>query len=207
MMKATDVDLKRGRGPFPPVDDWYLGEIGALLLEAKPLDLPDVKKDDQLTQDMTALREAPLSQRFEVYREQRAINQRDWYNNRARSFRKYRDVWRVITVLVYFVGAGLVVAHAISPLRNAVPFGLLGANYWPLVAAVASAITGYVAARHYDDLQQTYRYMSGLLTAEIDVMRKFNPTTDTQAEADFAEQVDRVETLMDAEHKQWHKLV
>lgn len=203
--KATPVDLGRGQGAFTSVNNWYLDQIDKLLLQAKPLDLPDVNKEAQLTSAMITLRDGSLAQRFAVYLKWRASDQRDYYETRAREYRNRRNWWRFATIAVYIVGALVVVAHA-TQLRTTVPFGLLGANYWPVVAAAASAITGYVAARHYDDLQQTYGYMCGRLTAEINIMNQFDPNA-PQAEADFAESVDRVETLMDAEHTQWHKSI
>ncbi len=201
--KATPPDLGRAQEGQTDASRWYIDQIDELLQLAKPLDLPDVAGLEELTPAMSALRGAPAEQRFKSYLEDRVIDQRNWYDRRARRFRRLRNSWRAVTVLIYVLGGLLVLAHATS-LRDQVPFGLLATNYWPLVAAAAGAVTGYVAARHYDDLQQSYRYMCERLSGEIAVMRAFTPTAGSERE--IAEFVDRVETLMDAEHQQWHAL-
>ena len=202
--RATPADLDRGLDAPADANRWYLKEINDLFVQANQLNLPEVDRLEELTPAMAALRDAPVEARYKVYREGRAINQRDWYNKRARQFRSRRNTFRFLTILAYVVGAGLVLAYA-TPLRDQVPFGLLAMNYWPLVAATAGALTGYVAARHYDDLQQSYRYMRNCLSAEIDVMSGFTPTPAT-GEHDVSEWVDHIETLLDGEHQQWQAL-
>jgi hypothetical protein len=201
--RATPVDLGRTPDASTDANRWYLDQIDDLLQQAAPLDLPDVRGLDELTPAMSALRDAPVEQRFKAYLEGRAIDQRNWYDRRARDFRRKRNFWRAIIVLIYVVGAALVLIYA-TPAREQVPFGLLATNYWPLVAAAAGAVTAYVATRHYDDLQQSYRYVCQRLSGEIAIMRGFSPSA--ERERDVAEFVDRVETLMDAEHQQWHAL-
>jgi hypothetical protein len=202
--RATLADLDRGQDASIDANRWYLKQINDLFTQARQLNLPEVDRLDELTPAMSALRNAPLEQRYRIYLQGRALDQRDWYDKRARMFRGRRNMLRFLTIAAYVVGAGLVLAHA-TPLRDQVPFGLLATNYWPLVAATAGAITGYVAARHYDDLEQSYRYVRDCLSAEIDVMKGFTPTPAT-GERDVAEWVDHIETLLDAEHQQWHAL-
>jgi hypothetical protein len=202
--RATPADLDRGQDAGVDANQWYLKQINELFTQARQLNLPEVDRLDQLTPAMSALRNAPVEQRYTIYLQGRAINQRDWYNKRARMFLARRNTLRFLTIVVYVVGAGLVLAHA-TALRDQAPFGLLAANYWPLVAATAGAITGYVAARHYDDLQQSYRYMRDCLSAEINVMSGFTLTA-TTGERAVSDWVDHIETLLDAEHQQWHAL-
>jgi hypothetical protein len=200
--QATPADLDRAQDGQTDANRWYIDQIDDLLQQARPLDLPDVAGLEELTPAMSALRGAPAEQRFKSYLEDRVIDQRNWYDRRARRFRRQRNFWRAVTVLIYVLGGLLVLAHATS-LRDQVPFGILATNYWPLVAAAGGAVTSYVAARHYDDLQQSYRYMAERLSGEIAVMRGF---TAAGREREVGEFVDRVETLMDAEHQQWHAL-
>jgi hypothetical protein len=201
--RATPADLGESQDIQTDADRWYLDQIDDLLQQAKLLDLPDVKERDELTPAMSAFRNAPVEQRYTAYLNDRAIDQRDWYDRKARQYNRLRNSWRTVIILIYVVGAGLVLAHA-TPLRDQVPFGLLTANYWPVVAAAAGGVTAYMAARYYDDLQQTYRYLSERLSGEIAIMRDFTPTPDRERR--ISEFVDRIETLMDTEHQQWHAL-
>jgi hypothetical protein len=198
--RATPSDLDRGQNAGVDANQWYMKRIHEVFTEAEKLSLPEVDRLDQLTPRMSALRNAPSDQRFKAYLEGRAIEKRNAYNRRARVYRRRRTVWRSIVALTYIVGAGLVLAHA-TPLRDLVPFGLLATNYWPFVAVAAGSVTGYVASRHYDELQESFRYVRDVLAAEIEGMKGFTPTAAT-AERDLSEWVDRVETLLDAEHQQ-----
>jgi hypothetical protein len=199
--RATPADLGKSADGQADPNRWYLAEIDQLFVQAKPLDLPDVQGLDELTPAMSALRDAPLDQRFKTYLEGRAIDQRNWYDRRARQFRRRRNVWRGVILVIYILGALLLVAQS-TPLSTAVPLGLLATNYWPLVVAAAGAVTGYVAARHYDDLQQSYRYMCERLSGEVAAMR----ASSLSGDGELADWVDRVETMLDAEHQQWHAL-
>jgi hypothetical protein len=199
--RATPVDLGRTQEGQTDANRWYLDQIDELLRQGRSLDLPDVQGLDQLTPAMSELRNASVDQRFKTYLEDRAINQRNWYDRKARQFRRRRNYWRAVVVLIYVIGALLLIAES-TPLRDLVPLGLLQTNYWPLVVAAAGAVTGYVAARHYDDLQQSYRYICERLSGEIDAVRAVTPSV----EREVSEWVDRVETLMDSEHQQWHAL-
>jgi hypothetical protein len=191
-VKATAFDINPGLTRVASLREWYTGAFDDLIQQAKDLDLADTGSPSAITDKMKNLREATLTERFKAYIDQRARDQRDWYQRKAKVFRGQRTFWRTVRLVVYVVGAGLVAAYAFK----ALPF-----NFWPLAAATLSAVAGYVAARHYDDLLQSYWYMGERLTAEIDGMSSFGDN-----EAEFAQWVAHVEGLMDAEHQQWHSL-
>jgi energy-converting hydrogenase Eha subunit C len=203
---AAPFDLGRAGTATVDVDRWYLDQNTALLKEAAPLDLVNVAHghDDVLTPAMIALRGASLAERFRIYSRDRAIAQRNWYKSRSQMFRQRRNTLRAVTVTIYIIGAGLVILHA-TPLRTLAPFGLLLPNYWPLVVAAAGAVTGYVAARHYDDLQRIYGYTAVLVTGELNAMENSTPTDDDEAK--IGNWVDRIETILDTEHRQWRALI
>jgi hypothetical protein len=204
--KATDFDLGTGSATYEDADDWYKTKAGILVDQSEKLDLPDDGDNKERTALMGKLRDGSLQDRFELYRDLRAIDQREWYAGKAKGLKRTRNMWRWLLILTYAVGIALLFTHG-TGLRNLVPFGLLDANYWPLVAATVGGITAYVAARHYDDLAQTYEHTRSKLSLEIDSMDDFAPEPpDAAKEAKFARWVDRIEILMDAEHQQWHTL-
>jgi hypothetical protein len=203
---ATPADLGRADASSSDVDRWFLEQYAHLLKEAEPLDLMNVSQgpDDVLSQVARTLRGASLSERFTVYSRDRATAQRNWYESRAQKFRQRRNTLRAITVIIYIIGAVLVILHA-TPLRTVAPFDLLLPNYWPLVVAAAGAVTGYAAARHYDDLLRNYGYTAALVTGELNVMGTYTPADGDEAKV--GNWVDRIETILDTEHHQWHALI
>ena len=201
---ATPLDLQQQSPDPAKVDEYYAEQIKALLKRAEGLNLPPTPEGEdtsELTDMMVTVRKDSLAERFKVYFDQRAENQRKWYYDKARKFRRWRNFWRTITIVIYVLGAVVVALHA-TALRVQVPGDLLLPNYWPLVVALAGAVTAYIAARHYDDLKRTYSYMAACLRVELDAKKSnFSPT-----EAAVTTWVDELETFMDGEHQQWHAL-
>ncbi|HEX9068026.1 MAG TPA: DUF4231 domain-containing protein [Ktedonobacterales bacterium] len=201
--KATDFDLGTGVVQFSTAEDWYSSKVEELVTQTANLDLPIGAAKSEITDQMKVLRNAVLADQYQRYRTERAASQRDWYLLRAKEYRRKRNFWRVMTFLVYAAGITLLILHATS-LRDTAPLGLLSANYWPLVVAGVGGIASWVAARHYEDLLQSYSFTSVRLSLALDKMSDFDPSTGNSAQ--FARWVDEIESLMDAEHQQWHAL-
>jgi hypothetical protein len=144
---------------------------------------------DQISPRMLAVRDLPLSERLEFYREHRIDEQRSWYARKAALNSRGGRFW--FWTLVTCQAAAICFAL----LRVAEP----DMRYWPteiFVVAAGSALS-WTQAKRFRELSAAY----SLAAHEIGLAR--NELDDIRGEDQFSRFVSNSENAFSREHTQW----
>lgn len=137
---------------------------------------------------MSGQREAPWSERQQIYLDQRLRNQREWYARKAKYNRRRSNQWRVVLVSLEFAGFGLALVEALSP---NVP------TLTPALAALVGAIVAWVETKQHDFNARAYSAaVSDLARAEAMLLA-------VNDESEWALEVNDAEDAISREHTLW----
>jgi hypothetical protein len=167
-------------------DGAYAQEYATLAQDAMFWALPPSDAGAPISDGMRCLREAcdPAQKRV-AYLRDRVARQRDFYTVRAGRYRARRDRLRVLMIVAYVAAVPLLVVNGLGAMTT-----------------VAGALGTWLASGHYEDLSQSYGHMGRKLDGRIaaaDGLALSGP----EAQAEWAQFVDRVEGLLEGEHRQW----
>ncbi|EAZ1019703.1 DUF4231 domain-containing protein, partial [Salmonella enterica] len=147
-------------------------------------------RKDKITGEMHIIRDLPYNERKQYYYDNRVVDQRNWYLNKATYNKKISRRWSLFIGLIYVASIIIVVLNAIN--INGIPD-------FPVdpVTTLAASIVGWVQIKKYNELAVSY-----FLTAhEIgDIKEQFNYIS---SENDFLEFVNNAEKAFSREHTQW----
>lgn len=137
---------------------------------------------------MQKQRQAPWTERREVYLRERLLNQKGWYARKARYNRRRSNQWRTTLVVVEFLGVAASLGAAFSA---AVP--LLG----PALAALVAAVVAWMETKQHDFNARAYAAaVADLAQAEIRLEI-------AQNEQEWATEVLNAEEAISREHTLW----
>lgn len=144
---------------------------------------------DQITHQMLLIRNLPLHERMQIYRDCRINEQKLWYAGKSTANKKQGRAWFV--ALVIFQGAAIL----FTLLRVAYPEW----RFWPTeVFVVAAASTlGWIQVKRFRELNAAYAVAAheiGLAGAELG---------DMNSEERFSQFVGDTENAFSREHTQW----
>lgn len=123
----------------------------------------DWSAEDQVTNEMTKLRNMSFEERKEFYKTNRINEQRAWYAVKARANKRLASRWVATAVTSYFIAALLVLSRIAYPNVSFLPIE-------PLIV-FSSSIIGWVQIKKYNELTEAYTVTAheiGLLTPTID---------------------------------------
>jgi hypothetical protein len=190
-MEALPGDLPGAKPGARPGRDGFDDEFRVLSAGAQELDLPPpAPASHQITAQMNALRmSASPQEKLDVYVRDRVQDQLDFYLPRAASFRHWRTGLQASILVSYLVlGVGLA------------PLGGFG-----VATTIAAALGSWMGTRHYEELGQSYGAMARRLSVLKDRAERLNlnPSGAISPSVVVAQFVDDVETLLEAEHRDW----
>jgi hypothetical protein len=146
-------------------------------------------ESEQITQRMLLVRNLPLKDRIQVYRDHRINEQKRWYAGKSTLNKSQGRIWFV--ALVTFQGAAII----FTLLRIAHPEW----RYWPtevFTVAAASAL-GWIQVKRFRELNAAYALAAheiGLASTELE---------DITSEEEFSQFVGDTENAFSREHTQW----
>lgn len=143
----------------------------------------------QLPQQMQTIREFSLDQRREYYLKNRVLDQRKWYEDKARANSRYSTIWFVVSLLAYLAGLGFIFARVVDPTN-------IGWPTEPLLV-FASAAIGWTQIKKFNELSAAY----SLTAQEIGLSEVL--IQDARTNASFSAAVNEVELVFSREHTQW----
>lgn len=185
VMGGLQSDLPGAAGTLTP-DEAFAQEWRRITARSGPLRLSPSSADEPITPPMRSLRaQGTLLDKKTLYLRDRVVNQIDYYVNRASSCRRGQSLFQSLTFVAY--GSGL---------------PLLLVNGLGIATTAAGAFTGWLGAKHYDDLADNYE---GVVT-ELQALRQMGETLDLTsdgAEDRWANWVDQVEAVLEGEHRDW----
>jgi conflict system pore-forming effector with SLATT domain/uncharacterized protein DUF4231 len=142
--------------------------------------------------DMTALDALRASQRevrAEAYREQRLVDQRDWYRRRARERRAGARWWLVAIVALQALGIAGAVLKGI---------GATEIDWLALCATAAASCAAWVAMRDYEVIARSYDFAAHDLTDALERIER-----DSGDEGTWSRFVADAEAAISREHTMW----
>jgi hypothetical protein len=189
MMRAPPYDRDEGEAH---VDTGFLKDLGNIR-EARPgvsAHLAGLLSGaTQISDAMRRTRALPLDERKKTYLRDRLVDQKTWYEDKARSNRSAASVW-------FWTVAGLqVVALCLAIVQSDAP--LLSIDPVPTIMAIAAAFVAWTQAKRHDELTQSY----SLAAQELSSLEALAPTVSDPK--NFQTFVTQVEGAISREHTLW----
>lgn len=141
-----------------------------------------------ITEGMTNLRQKPLQERIDAYREGRVKDQKDWYSRKAELSNRRAKQWNaiLITIEIFGVLAGILKA------TNIIDIDLLG-----LTAALVAAGGSWLQTKQHSNLAEAYTVAARELSY-IDSL-----LASCTKEQEWSNFVDEAEEAISREHTLW----
>jgi hypothetical protein len=158
------------------------------VLAALPFATTEEGVGAQITDDMRALRSAPLAARRQAYERGRIADQQDWYAARARFNDRRGRAWRQVVVALELGG----LAAGIASISGVLTVDLMG-----IIAAAAAGGTAWLQLRQHEGLARAYSVATGELSAVRSLIRY------QESEESWADFVDQSEEAISREHTLW----
>lgn len=175
-------------------------ELTKLVEEAGNLHLdPPESGDVELSDRMKNLRQQEDSAlRGAVYMKGRLESQQEWYSRKANAYQKLTTRLQVARFVAYGVGVFLIFYQG------------LGVNGLGIMTTIAGAFATWLAGKHYDDLSQSYGSMARSLAGLAGAAPSHSPSGSVGpsggSDTAWAHFADKVEALLDGEHRDWLRL-
>lgn len=143
---------------------------------------------DPISIKMNAVRQLPLPERLEVYKEQRIKNQADWYSKKSVFNKRRAFQWFCASVLLHAIAIIMLLYRIKEPTAN-VPV--------EVIATAAGAVLTWLQAKKHSELNSSY----GLTAHEIILIK--GEALSVKSEKEFSEFVINSESAFSREHTQW----
>jgi hypothetical protein len=144
--------------------------------------------EDPITLKMIQVRKLNLSERFDLYRNERITNQAIWYAKKSKFNKKRAGLWFWTTVGLHAIAILLLLIN-IYRAELKLPI--------EVIAVVASSVLTWLQAKKHKELSSSYS-----LTAHEIVLIKSESTV-IENERDFSEYIMNCENAFSREHTQW----
>ena len=167
----------------------FLARLREILQNVPKLDLPPVNSANAgVTPSMAAVRDLPIHDRAEVYRQQRVADQVRWYAAKSTWNRRRGFLFVVLTVVIEAVA----VVCGVLRFKLEADLELLG-----VLATVAAGLIAWSQAKKYEFLAESYSVTSH----EVSLVAETINTPETEAE--WAQFVHDAESAFSREHTMW----
>jgi len=145
---------------------------------------------EQITATMDKVRALPLKDRKDHYRQERIVDQRDWYIAKVGINRRQFLTWVAVCALVQFTAVALAVLRIVYDQAW---------TLWPTepLLVLAASIVGWIQIKKFNELASAYN----LTAHEISIIATRIDGIATEAE--FSEFVNEAERAFSREHTQW----
>lgn len=173
------------------VSKQFINDLKAVLNQNRSLSQefrPDAGIYEPISPKMFAIRQLPLDDRLNIYKDQRVNNQATWYSAKSQFNKRRARQW--------FWGSVALHATAISMLLYRIKDPTLGLPV-EVVATAAGAVLTWLQAKKHNELNSSYA-----LTAHEIVLIK-GEALSVKSERDLSDFVISSETAFSREHTQW----
>lgn len=165
-------------------------------LIAERFDLPglsDPITDNQITENMRAVRSSSLEQRRSAYLAGRIEAQMDWYERKAAWNARQENAWRGAILVLLSIGLAAAIARVAS---------LLTFNLLSLAAVTVAATVAWLEAKDHGTLAEAYAATA--IDLDLAKDRALKITKDSEdAEDAWSQFVERAEHAISREHTLW----
>jgi hypothetical protein len=189
MMQAPPYDRAENEGH---ADTGFLKDLGNIQ-EARPgvsAHLAGlVSGATQISDAMRRTRVLPLDERKKIYLRDRLVDQKTWYEDKARTNRSSASVWFWTVAGLQGVALCLAIVQSDAPLLSIDPV--------PTIMAVAAAFVAWTQAKRHDELTQSY----SLAAQELSSLEALAPRVSDPKS--FQAFVNQVEGAISREHTLW----
>jgi len=144
--------------------------------------------NEPISKTMEAIRKLPLSDRLEIYKEQRIKNQATWYSKKSQFNKRRARQWFLVSVSLHLIAIAMLLYRIKEPTLS-LPV--------EVVATAAGAVLTWLQAKKHNELNSSYA-----LTAHEIVLIK-GEALSVKTEDDLSEFVISSETAFSREHTQW----
>ncbi len=162
--------------------------IDILRMQAKETPLALEMASEEITPAMRALRQRPLSERREVYKNGRIHDQQQWYARKAQFNQRRVGTWSSLLLILELGGATV----AIAKMVGAIQLDLLGV-FGTMIAAAAT----WLQLKQHQNLAQSYS------VASLELLTILSTLEDQQTEEQWSTYVDSAEEAISREHTLW----
>lgn len=167
----------------------FLARLREILQNVPKLDLPPVNSASAgVTPSMATVRDLPIHDRAEVYRQQRVADQVRWYAAKSTWNRRRGSLFVVLTVVIEAVA----VVCGVLRFKLEADLDLLG-----VLATVAAGLVAWSQAKKYEFLAESYSVTSH----EVGLVAGTIGTSETEEE--WAQLVHDAESAFSREHTMW----
>jgi hypothetical protein len=183
--------------PYQDVDNFeliskqFISDLKSILVQNRSLShelSSSAKVFDPISEKMKSIRQLSLSERLEVYQEQRIKNQADWYSKKSLFNKRRSFQWFCVSVVLHVVAIAMLLYRIKEP-SVSVPI--------EAVATAAGAVLTWLQAKKHNELNSSY----GLTAHEIVLIK--GEALSIKSERDFSEFVVNSESAFSREHTQW----
>lgn len=196
-VKTATWRFMMGAPPFCPqpaanVEGAFLAELEEIRKARPGIDehlsgrAPNVQP---ISDYMRHLRQSDFANRKLAYLKDRAADQRDWYNSKAKWNLRRRTIWYVSSITLQVLALIFAIVAA--------SYGGFSFNAVGLFMTAAASVTAWSQAKRYDDLPNSY----GLAAQELRTI--YTLIDRTNSEDEFRELVDQGEEAVSREHTMW----
>lgn len=173
MRKRFVLDLKT----ILKQNESLIGKLGIGVSIAEPI-----------TDKMLEVRRLNLSERIELYRKERILNQALWYTKKAKFNKRKSALWFTITVILHGLAIVLLLYNIKEPdLKLPIE----------VIAVAASSVLTWLQSKKHNELSSSYS-----LTAH-EIMLIKSETTRISTEPELSEYILNCENAFSREHTQW----
>jgi hypothetical protein len=143
---------------------------------------------EPITDKMLEVRKLNLSDRIELYRNERIINQALWYTSKAKFNKHKSSLWFIVTFILHSLAIILLMYNIKKP-ELKLPIEVF--------AVAASSVLTWLQSKKHNELASSYS-----LTAH-EIMLIKSETTRISTESELSEYVLNCENAFSREHTQW----
>ncbi|ENA1795677.1 DUF4231 domain-containing protein [Flavobacterium psychrophilum] len=144
--------------------------------------------EDPISEIMIKARKLNLTERFDLYRQERITNQALWYTKKAKFNKSKAEFWFWTTVVLHTSAIILLLYNIYEPALK-LPI--------ELIAVAASSVFTWLQSKKHNELSSSYS-----LTAHEIVLIK-SEITRIETDAEFSEYIMNCENAFSREHTQW----
>jgi hypothetical protein len=143
---------------------------------------------EPITEKMSQIRELPLTERLDVYKKERILNQAFWYTKKAKFNKSKSALWFWITVILHGWAIVLLLYNIKEP-EMKLPI--------EVIAVAASSVLTWLQSKKHNELSSSYS-----LTAH-EIMLIKSETNRISTESELSEYIMNCENAFSREHIQW----
>lgn len=189
VMKAEPYNLDR---PEESSRKAFLNDLKTILDQNQSLSSHTSWTDNNgsvLSNAMSTIRQLSVTDRLDIYKEERVLNQANWYKNKAHYNQKQASLWFIVAAVLHLVAIALLM-YRTHETTASLPI--------EIIAAAAGAILTWTQSKKHSELNSSY----SLAAHEIFLLKE--DADSVNSEDTLSTFVVNSEAAFSREHTQWY---